>query len=206
MLRPDGSVVQSPGYDAVTGVLYVPSHAFPMVPHDVNVDDASEAMRHLLDLVRDFPFASPEHAAAWIAGLLTIVARHTFTGNAPLFLVDANVRGAGKTLLAQIAGRIALGHELPVSSYSHDPAEMRKGITTMVMAGEPVVLLDHLSGVFGNEAVDRQPRRPLARPGPRCQRPSRSPYDNHAVGDRQQRLYRCRHGETDHPHPARLSP
>ncbi|MBX3316682.1 MAG: hypothetical protein KF902_07450 [Phycisphaeraceae bacterium] len=156
VLRPDGSVVQSPGYDAVTGVLYVPSHAFPMVPHDVNVDDASEAMRHLLDLVRDFPFASPEHAAAWIAGLLTIVARHTFTGNAPLFLVDANVRGAGKTLLAQIAGRIALGHELPVSSYSHDPAEMRKGITTMVMAGEPVVLLDNLSGVFGNEAVDRQ--------------------------------------------------
>ncbi len=156
VLRPDGSVVQTPGYDEITGVLYMPSDVFPYVPHDVNVDDASEAMSRLLHLVRDFPFASPAHAAAWLAGLLTIVARHTFKGNAPLFLVDANVRGAGKTLLAQIAGRIALGHELPVSSYAHDPIEMRKGITTMVMAGEPVVLLDNLSGVFGNEAVDRQ--------------------------------------------------
>lgn len=156
VLRSDGSVVQTPGYDAATGVLYLPSGVFPVIPDDVNLDDANAAMERLMDLTRDFPFASEAHKAAWLAGLLTIVGRHAFTGNAPLFLVDANTRGAGKTLLAQVAGTIALGHSLPVSTYSHDAVEMRKAITTMVMAGEQVVLLDNLSGVLGNEAVDRQ--------------------------------------------------
>lgn len=156
VLRPDGSVVQRPGYDNRTGVLYLPSGDFPILADEANLDDASAAAELLMDLIRDFPFASEAHKAAWIAGLLTVVGRHAFIGNAPLFLVDANVRGAGKTLLAQVAGRIALGHELPVSTYSHDPVEMRKAITTMVIAGEPMVLLDNLSGVLGNEAVDRQ--------------------------------------------------
>ena len=156
VLRPDGSVVQTPGYDDRTGVLYLPSGDFPVIADDANLDDASAAAELLIDLIRDFPFASEAHKAAWIAALLTVVGRHAFTGNSPLFLIDANVRGAGKTLLAQVAGRIALGHELPVSTYSHDPVEMRNAITTIVIAGEPMVLLDNLSGVLGNEAVDRQ--------------------------------------------------
>ncbi|MBX3316473.1 MAG: hypothetical protein KF902_06360 [Phycisphaeraceae bacterium] len=155
VLRADGSVVQMPGYDAQTQVLYEPNVGFPVIPDEANLDDASAAMERLLDLVRDFPFASDAHRAAWLAGLLTLVARHAFIGNAPIFLIDANIRGAGKTLLVQVAGWIALGHDVPVSTYSHDPVEMRKALTTMVMAAEPMVLLDNLAGVFGNDAIDR---------------------------------------------------
>lgn len=155
VLRADGSVVQMPGYDAQTQVLYEPNVEFPVIPDEANLDDASAAMERLLDLVRDFPFASDAHRAAWLAGLLTLVARHAFIGNAPIFLIDANIRGAGKTLLVQVAGWIALGHDVPVSTYSHDPVEMRKALTTMVMAAEPMVLLDNLAGVFGNDAIDR---------------------------------------------------
>ncbi len=155
VLRRDGSVVQTPGYDAGTGVLYAPNSEFPVIPDGANLDDASGAMERLLDLIRDFPFASEAHKAAWLAGLLTVVARHAFTGNAPIFLIDANTRGAGKTLLVQVAAHIALGHDVPVSTYSHDAVEMRKAITTMVMSGEQMVLLDNLAGAFGNDAIDR---------------------------------------------------
>ncbi|MBX3361132.1 MAG: hypothetical protein KF912_06395 [Phycisphaeraceae bacterium] len=155
VLRPDGSIHQTPGWDDTTGVLYLPGEQFPPIAADIGIDDAAGSIEALIELVSEFPFASAAHRSAFIAALLTMVARHAFTGNTPLFLVDANTRGAGKTLLAQVAGHIALGYDLPVATYAHDPTEMRKVITTMTLAAEPVVLLDNLSGVVGNEALDR---------------------------------------------------
>ena len=46
-------------------------------------------------MVADFPFAQPEHKSTFLAFLLTALARYAFSGPAPLFLIDANVRGSG---------------------------------------------------------------------------------------------------------------
>jgi hypothetical protein len=155
VLRADGTLWQTPGYDEQTGVLYEPSGVFPVVPEDVTLDDADAAMAELLDVVGDFRFEAPEHRSAWLAALLTPLARFAFEGPAPLFLIDANVRGAGKGLLAQTIGQIVLGREMPVSSYAHDPQEMRKKITAIALAGDRVIHLDNLEGNFGNDALDR---------------------------------------------------
>lgn len=155
VLRPDGTLCQEPGYDERTRVLYEPSEEFPHVPTDAGHDDAREALQELLEVVCDFQFESDDHKAAWVAALLTPLARFAFDGPAPLFLIDANVRGAGKGLLAQTIGQIVLGREMPVSSYAHDPEEMRKKITTIAIAGDRLVHLDNLEGAFGNDTLDR---------------------------------------------------
>jgi len=157
ILRPDGSIWQTPGYDERTGVLFEPTTgaSFPPVHDEVNIDDADAALTALLDVVCDFPFESEEHKAAWLAALLTPLARFAFTGPSPLFLIDANIRGAGKGLLAQTIGRIVLGREMPVSSYAHDSDEMRKKLTAIAIAGDRLILFDNLEGVFGNDSLDR---------------------------------------------------
>lgn len=157
VLRPDGSVWQPArgGYDRVTGVLYEPAGAFPPVPDEIDVDAARAAVAVLLDVVVNFPFEAPEHRSAWLAGLLTPLARFAFTGPAPLFLIDANVRGAGKSLLAQVIGRIATGRDMPASSYTNDGDETRKRITAIALAGDLLVLLDNIEGTLGNAALDR---------------------------------------------------
>lgn len=155
VLRPDGSLWQQAGYDEQTGVLYEPSAEFPPVPEDVTLDDASGALEQLLEIVHDFRFEGDDHRAAWLAGMLTPSARFAFDGPSPLFLIDANIRGAGKGLLAQTIGEVNLGREMPVSSYAHDPEEMRKKITSTALAGDRLVLLDNLEGTFGNDAIDR---------------------------------------------------
>jgi len=157
ILRPDGSVWQSPGFDERTGVLFEPAAGvtFPAIHPEVTIDDADAALTTLLELVCDFPFESAEHQAAWLAALLTPLARFAFAGPTPLFLIDANVRGAGKGLLAQTIGRVVLGREMPVSSYAHDPEEMRKKITAIAIAGDRMILFDNLEGSFGNDALDR---------------------------------------------------
>ncbi len=155
VLRADGSLWQTPGYDEQTGVLFEPSDVFPVIPDDVTIDDADAALADLLDVVCDFQFESDDHRAAWLAGLLTPLARFAFDGPTPFFLIDANVRGAGKGLLAQTIGQIVLGREMPVSSYAHDPEEMRKKITAIALAGDRLIHLDNLEGNFGNDTLDR---------------------------------------------------
>lgn len=157
ILRPDGSIWQQAGYDERTGVLFEPvmGASFPTVHPDVNIDDADAALTTLLEVVCDFPFESEEHKAAWLAAMLTPLARFAFAGPSPLFLIDANVRGAGKGLLAQTIGRIALGREMPVSSYAHDSDEMRKKLTAIAIAGDRLILFDNLEGMFGNDSLDR---------------------------------------------------
>jgi len=162
VLRPDGSIWQEQGHDPRTGVLFEPAWPagrsdvpFPPVHPEANIDDAVVALDELLEVVCDFRFEAEEHRSAWLAALLTPLARFAFEGPSPLFLIDANVRGAGKGLLAQAIGRIVLGREMPVSSYAHDSEEMRKRITAIAIAGDRMILLDNLEGVFGNDALDR---------------------------------------------------
>ena len=155
VLHPDGTVWQTPGYDPISSVLYKPSESFPEIPHEVTLADAQHAVDALLEVVGDFHFASEEHRSAWLAALLTPFARFAFAGPAPLNLFDANVRGAGKGLLARIIGWIAMGCEIPVCGYSHNSDEMRKVITSVAMAGDRLVLLDNIEGTLGNDALDR---------------------------------------------------
>jgi hypothetical protein len=155
VLRADGSIWQTPGYDAKTGVLFDPGFPFPAIGERVSRGDACRATDSLLEVVCDFRFESDDHRAAWLAGLLTPLGRFAFAGPSPLFLIDANVRAAGKGLLSQTIGWIVLGREMPVSSYVHDTNEMRKKITAIAVAGDRLVLLDNLEGTFGNDALDR---------------------------------------------------
>ena len=154
VLRADGTLCQAPGYDAASGVLYAPSAAFPPVHPDVSIDEAADAVDALRAVACDFRFEAPEHEAAWVASVLTPVARFAFAGPAPLFLNDANVRGAGKGLLANVTATIALGEDMPVRTYPRDPDEMGKQVTAIALAGKRVVCLDNIDGKFGDPALD----------------------------------------------------
>jgi hypothetical protein len=154
VLLPDGSVLTTPGYNEGTGLLLCPSGPLPSVPPAPGRADAVRACADLLEVVRDFPFASPADRSAWLAAVLTVVARHAIDGPVPLFLADGNVQGCGKGLLLDCAGRIGLGRPTAPSAYVHDSIEMRKQITSHAMTGTPIVLLDNVEGPFGNSALE----------------------------------------------------
>ena len=112
VLLPDGMVLQRPGYDAGSGLFYEANDAYQPIPERPTRADVEKARDALLEIVCDFPFARPEHRAAYVASVLTPLARFAFEGPAPLFLIDGNVRGTGKGLLADTAARVATGQEL----------------------------------------------------------------------------------------------
>jgi hypothetical protein len=155
MMRADGSILDAPGYDAKTGLYYAPSIDFGQVPSKPARADALEAHEMLLDAIADFPFASPAHQSAAIAALLTLFARHAI-GNAPvpLMLIDKNVRGAGAGLLVDVIALIATGRPAPLITHPDDDAEMRKVLTTHLLAGASLVNIDNVNGNLGCASLD----------------------------------------------------
>jgi hypothetical protein len=154
VLRPGGTVLCRPGYDPDTGLMLEPAGPLPAVPEGATREGALAARDALLEVVADFPFERDVHRAAWLAGLLTPLARFAFAGPAPLFLVDANVRAAGKGLLLHATSTILTGNEFTVATYTDDEEELRKRITSLAMAGDRLVLFDNLAGKFGNAILD----------------------------------------------------
>jgi hypothetical protein len=154
VLRPNGTVLCSPGYDPQTGLLLESSGSLPVIVQHPTQEDAYTARDALLEVVVDFPFEREVHRAAWLAGLLTPLARFAFVGPAPLFLVDANVRAAGKGLRLDCISRIITGERLTIATYTSDEDELRKRITSLALAGDRLVLFDNLEGAFGNATLD----------------------------------------------------
>lgn len=154
-LRPDGTVVEAEGYDEATCVIYRPIGRV-VLPPSPDLEDARMALDELHHCVVDFPFAEPTHRAAFVAAVLTAFSRHAFDGPAPLFLIDANTRGSGKTLLARTIGHISCGRIVSMMSPLEDPSEERKRITSIALSGDRLAIIDnatHLGGEAMNSAL-----------------------------------------------------
>jgi len=154
LYRADGTILQTPGYDAASGILYEPATEFPAVPDHPSPDDAKQSINQLREVWVDVPFASDTDLAVVIALTLTPLARHAFRGPAPLFAIESNTRGAGKTLTADASGIISTGRPLARASAPNDNEEARKLITSVVLAGERMILLDNIGEMFGWPALD----------------------------------------------------
>lgn len=166
-LREDGSLLDIPGWDDQTGLLYEPNAEFPPIPNLPTRMDAREAANLLFGLVVDFPFApivtdgvsdgGAAHRAMWLASLLTVLARHAIDGPTPLFVFDGNTPGCGKSKLADIDSIIATGREMARADYPDEEVEMAKVLLSIALAADPAVLFDNVSTGFsvGGKSIDR---------------------------------------------------
>lgn len=154
-IRPDGTVVQSEGYDEKTGLLYIPGAIkFPVVPDKPTIADAQQAATELLAVVKDFPFVDDADSSAWLALVLSLIGRSAIAGCVPMFGLTANCRGSGKSLQADAASIIAFGRHAPRKTYSQDDDEQRKAITATAIEGLPSVLLDNVDCTLGGASLD----------------------------------------------------
>lgn len=155
LLRPDGSVLDRPGYDAATQ-LYLSLSWSPLpVSSQPTQAEITTAREWLCEPIHDFPFQRPEHRAAWLAGVLTLFARAAIPGaSVPLFLIDGNTRGTGKGLLFEAAALFLSQRPAPRLAPTRTDEEERKRITSLLMKGRSLVLIDNLSAPLGGPVLD----------------------------------------------------
>ena len=155
MIRADGTVATSSGYDEQTGYyLGGLPEGIKLAEHPTQAD-AEAAAGRLLELVSEFDFRGDIDRAAWLAYLLTPLARAVIRGPTPLFLIEANVRGTGKTLLADLAGLLLTGLALPAQTYPYKDDELEKILVSVARYGLPCLCFDNVVGALGGPVLDK---------------------------------------------------
>ena len=154
-LRPAGTILETPGYDPVSRMLYVPAPDFAMrpIPDDPGTDEIAEAVAAIDDVLEGFPFAGPADRANIFALLLTPVIRPAISGSTPLALIDAPQAGTGKSLLADVFSLITTGRPAAMSPFPRDDAEIAKSVLAKLNEGTAIICYDNLDGALSSPTL-----------------------------------------------------
>lgn len=100
-LRPDGTVIEKPGYDPATRLYYHPARHMQRcrVPERPTDRDAAQALTRIWDSFGEFPYVEPADRANALAALLTPLIRPAIARHIPLAVITAPKQGSGKGLL-----------------------------------------------------------------------------------------------------------
>lgn len=157
-LRPDGTILQEPGYDPKTAFFYDPRGArFPKVPDAPTREEAYAALCVLTEPFLDFPFATSAAAMVPVAAVLTLLARPAIEGNVPAILFEATTRGSGKTKLADVVSIIATGRLASKVTFPRTDDELEKLLGGYARRGAVVFTFDNISSdiPFGGAPIDK---------------------------------------------------
>jgi primase-polymerase (primpol)-like protein len=145
-LRPDGSILDTPGYDPLTRLLYLPTPGLeiPPIPEHPTAEQIAEALAIIQEPISEFPFADTASRANTLAAMLTPVVRHAIGGHVPLALFDKPRAGTGASLLADVISLIATGRRAGMMTAPRKEEEWQKSILSVLVDGASVITIDNI--------------------------------------------------------------
>ena len=163
VIRPDGTILDVPGFDEVTGLYYKPEKKLtvPEIPEEPTKEEAIAAAKFIIDeLLCDFPFDGKkgEHGSSRanaIAAFLTPVVRSVIDGCVPIYLISKPAPGTGATRLAELISIVALGKPMEALSAPDNEEEWRKQITSWMREGKPIISLDNIESDLKSSGLSR---------------------------------------------------
>lgn len=143
VVRPDGSIVQAPGYDRATGLYMHPRVPLRRLQPQVSKESVERAKDIVLNqMLADFPFVDHSDRAQYLGALLSPIIRPYVPGPTPLVVITGTSQASGKTLLKDVFGRL---YGLAETPWAENDAELRKAITAKMWdCGDPVIAMDNL--------------------------------------------------------------
>ncbi len=154
IVRGDGTILATPGYDEPSRLLYLPDAELDVdpVPDEPTTADVDNALALLEEMIAGFRFISDHDLANYLGLLLTPLLRELVPPPYKLGAIGAPQPGSGKTLLATCARLIHGGvfrAEMP-----EDDAELRKQITAILEdTTGPVVNFDNVTGTVRSSVL-----------------------------------------------------
>lgn len=155
LLRDDGTAAIINGYDPKTGFyINLPDSLVLTVKDRPTKEDAVAAIDDLRHLLREFPFVDSlsengeVSRSVALAGILTCIARPSLDC-APLIAVNAATPGSGKSAVAEVAFRIATGHEVAHVAYAKSE-EFEKRLDAEFLSGATTISIDNVETVLDN--------------------------------------------------------
>lgn len=164
-------VLQIPGYDAETRLLYDPGNVqFREIPEGPTEGDARIALARFCGLLHEFPFVPDDVSDDWepapnegskpsrsrsvvISAYLLAVIRRSIRA-APLHAFDAASPGTGKSYAARLICMIHTGRNAAAMTWIRKEEEQRKRLLGVLMEGDLIILLDNATTPIGGNALN----------------------------------------------------
>jgi hypothetical protein len=161
-IRPDGSLLITPGYDPISRyyLMFPKGLEVPAIPDVPTGNDAVDALFRLKALLTSYPFVSKASHSVALAMLMTQVLRCAMPVS-PLMAVSAKAPGTGKSHLVDLCSTIAIGRPCPAMGTGKKDEEVEKGINTMLIAGVPGFSIDNVSRDLDTPILNMATERPL---------------------------------------------
>ncbi|MFB7739598.1 bifunctional DNA primase/polymerase [Streptomyces sp. NPDC056112] len=143
VVRPDGTLVQAPGYDRGTGLYMHPRVPLRRLQPQVSKESVERAKDIVLNqMLADFPFVDDSDRAQYLGALLSPIIRPYVPGPTPLVVITGTSQASGKTLLKDAFGFV---YGLAETPWPENDAELRKALTAKLWdCGDPVIAMDNL--------------------------------------------------------------
>lgn len=159
-LRPNGSLLAAPGYDAATRLLLHNPPPIPRIETSPTRDDAQGALDLLDSLLGEFPFVDAASRSVALSALITPVVRGAMPV-APLHAMTAPAAGTGKSYIVDIASAIATG-DLPDSlAVAAKDEETEKRLDGALLDGRSIISIDNVNGDLGGDKLCQLVERPV---------------------------------------------
>lgn len=153
-IRPDGTVMQTPGYDAATQLYYAPDVELSAIPDAPTDTEVGWAKGELIRPIQDFAWQSNADLAAAIACLMQAILLPMIDGPRPIYVFEAppKAQGTGKSKLAHTLQTIVNGfyRDTPLGTREE---EVEKRIGMVVQERDLFVNFDNVSGYVASDSL-----------------------------------------------------
>lgn len=160
-LRPDGTILSTPGYDEATGLVLISPPPMPTIPNRPTRLDADRAIETLQPLLAEFPFADEPSRGVALSMILTTVLRGALLPAVPMHVATAPQPGTGKSFLGDIASAVATGERCAVIAIAPNPEETEKRLVGAALAGQQIIAIDNVSEMLSGDFLNQVTERPL---------------------------------------------
>jgi hypothetical protein len=156
LIRADGTILDVPGYDPPSGILYNPGTTkYPSMSYTPTKQDALEALQALKGYLRHFPFVPqldedekptglyPSMSVA-LSGFLSAIHRRTLISS-PLHGFSAPGAGHGKGLLVDAISMVLTGDTAAGTTYRKDEEENEKRLGSALIGDPQIIFFDNVS-------------------------------------------------------------
>jgi hypothetical protein len=144
VLRPDGSLLQDPGYDPATGLYLASKVPLERVPEEPAPGQVKAAREFLLTtFLGDFPWVGSADRANYLGLLVTPILRNYLRTLIPFGVVTSTMPSSGKTILT--CGLGMLYGQRVLTWPGTDEAELRKAITSVMADPVGTIIFDNLA-------------------------------------------------------------